>query len=147
MVSGLYVCEMVIVCVFIEWYLVIMYMIMFFVDELLCLLQLYIVDLDIMYVVVWMIVGEGLVDYIDMNFGCLVFKVIKCGGGVVLLFKWWLFGQIVVVVVCVIEGIDILVMVKFCIGIDDVYYIYLDVGCIVEVEGVVVVVLYVCIVV
>ena len=58
-------------------------------------LQLYGVDPDVVGEAVRILVGEGRVDHVDLNFGCPVPKVTRRGGGSALPWKRRLFANIV----------------------------------------------------
>jgi nifR3 family TIM-barrel protein len=81
------------------------------------------------------IVGEGLADHIDSNFGCPVAKVTRKGGGAALPFKRTLFGNIVKASVTAAAAAGVPFSVKFRIGIDDDHPTFLDAGRIAEAEG------------
>jgi nifR3 family TIM-barrel protein len=134
-VSGLYVCEMVTARALVERHPVTMHMVTFAPHERPRSLQLYSVDPQTAYAAARMIVGEGLADHIDMNFGCPVPKVTRRGGGAALPFKRRLFGQIVAAAVRGTAGTDVPVTVKFRIGIDDAHHTHLDAGRIAAEEG------------
>jgi len=98
-------------------------------------MQLYGVDPKTMSEAVKIIVGEGLADHIDSNFGCPVAKVTRKGGGAALPFKRKLFGNIVKASVAAAESAGVPFTVKFRIGIDEDHQTYLDAGRIAEAEG------------
>ncbi|HEY7053089.1 MAG TPA: tRNA dihydrouridine synthase DusB [Mycobacterium sp.] len=134
-VSGLYVCEMVTARALVERHPATLHMVTFAPDESPRSLQLYSVDPATTYAAARMIVGDGLADHIDMNFGCPVPKVTRRGGGAALPFKRKLFGRIVGAAVRATEGTGIPVTVKFRIGIDGAHHTHLDAGRIAEQEG------------
>ena len=134
-VSGLYVCEMVTARALVERHPVTMHMTTFGPDESPRSLQLYTVDPETTYQAATMIVGEGLADHIDMNFGCPVPKVTRRGGGAALPYKRRLFGKIVAAAVRAAEGTPVPVTVKFRVGIDEAHHTHLDAGRIAEQEG------------
>ena len=72
------------------------------------------------------LVGEGLVDHIDLNFGCPVRKVTRHGGGAALPIRRRLYADIVRAAV---EGAGpVPVTVKFRIGTDDDHLTFLESG-------------------
>ena len=84
------------------------------------------------------LVGDGLVDHIDMNFGCPAAKVTRSGGGAALPVKRKLLGAIVRAAVRSADeasGGTVPVTVKFRLGIDDDHLTFLDTGRIAESEG------------
>jgi nifR3 family TIM-barrel protein len=95
--------------------------------------QLYGVDPATMREAVKIIVGEGLADHIDTNWGCPVMKVTRKGGGAALPYKRKLFANIIRATVEAAG--DLPVTAKFRIGIDDEHHTYLDAGRIAEAEG------------
>src|ERR1700752_1707906 len=103
-VSGLYVCEMVTARALVERHPVTMHMTTFTPDESPRSLQLYTVDPDTTFVAAKMIADEGLADHIDMNFGCLLAKFTRRGGGAAPPFKRRLFGRIVAAAVSATQG-------------------------------------------
>ena len=80
-----------------------------------------------------LLVGEGAVDHIDMNFGCPMGKVTRHGGGAALPWKRSLFRSIVAAAVDNAGSVP--VTVKFRKGIDDDHLTYLETGRIAEDEG------------
>ena len=96
-------------------------------------LQLYGVDPEwVGHAVEWLC-GEGLVDHIDMNFGCPVRKVTRRGGGAALPAKPRLLARIVRAAVRAAG--DVPVTIKFRIGIDDDWPTFRDTGRVAEDEG------------
>ncbi len=79
------------------------------------------------------LVEVGMVDHIDMNFGCPMGKVTRHGGGAALPWKRDLFRSIVRAAVGSAGRIP--VTVKFRKGIDDEHLTYLESGLIAEEEG------------
>lgn len=73
-----------------------------------------------------MLVDEGRVDHIDMNFGCPVRKITRNGGGAALPYKRRLYSEVVGAVVRAAGTVP--VTVKFRIGIDDEHQTFLDAG-------------------
>jgi nifR3 family TIM-barrel protein len=97
-------------------------------------LQLYGVDPQIVGKAVEMLVGEGRVDHIDMNFGCPVRKVTRKGGGAAIPLKPNLLRNIVRS--AVENAGDVPVTIKFRLGIDDRLLTYLEAGRVAQDEGV-----------
>ncbi|MGW5051019.1 tRNA dihydrouridine synthase DusB [Actinokineospora sp. NPDC004072] len=131
--TSLYVCEMITARAIVERDAKTMEMITFGPDEDPRSMQLYTVDPATTAEAVRIIVGEGLADHIDMNFGCPVPKVTRKGGGAALPYKRGLFRNIVSAAVRAAG--DIPVTVKFRVGIDAEHITYLDAGRIAEGEG------------
>jgi len=96
-------------------------------------LQLYGVDPHYVGEAVSWLVGEDLVDHIDMNFGCPVRKVTRKGGGAAIPVKPRLLTSIVRA--AVEHAGRIPVTIKFRIGIDDSLITFLDAGRIAQEEG------------
>jgi nifR3 family TIM-barrel protein len=96
-------------------------------------LQLYGVDPEHVGRAVELLVGEGRVDHIDMNFGCPVRKVTRRGGGAALPLRPRLLRNIVRAAVTRARGVP--VTLKFRIGVDDEHTTHLDCGRIAEDEG------------
>ena len=138
--AGLYVCEMITARALVirdpkTWH-----MMTFDPGESPRSVQLYGVDPATMREAVKIIVGEGLADHIDTNWGCPVVKVTRKGGGAALPYKRRLFANIIRATVEAAG--DIPVTAKFRIGIDDEHHTYLDAGRIAEAEGAVAVALH-----
>ena len=96
-------------------------------------LQLYGVRPEDLREAVTMLVGEGAVDHIDLNFGCPVPKVTRHGGGAALPWRRDLYRDLVRAAVSAAG--DVPVTVKFRMGIDPDHLTYLDAGRIAEAEG------------
>jgi nifR3 family TIM-barrel protein len=96
-------------------------------------LQLYGVDPRFVSEAVRLLVGEGRVDHIDMNFGCPVRKVTSRGGGAAVPLKPRLLRNIVRAAVSAAGAVP--VTLKFRLGIDDEHLTYMDAGRIGEEEG------------
>ena len=96
-------------------------------------LQLYGVDPYYVGEAVRLLVGEGKVDHIDMNFGCPVRKVTSKGGGAAIPLKPRLLRNIVGAAVAAAGPVP--VTLKFRKGIDAEYLTYLDAGRIGQDEG------------
>jgi nifR3 family TIM-barrel protein len=133
--AGLYVCEMITARAVVERHPGTMHMMTFGAGEFPRSMQLYGVDPKTMTEAVEIIVGEGLADHIDSNFGCPVAKVTRKGGGAALPFKRKLFGNIVRASVEAAAAAGVPFTVKFRVGIDEDHHTYLDAGRIAEAEG------------
>jgi len=96
-------------------------------------LQLYGVDPFYVGEAVRLLVGEGRVDHVDLNFGCPVRKVTSRGGGAAIPVKPRLLRGIVRAAVNAAGRVP--VTIKFRLGIDDEILTYLDAGRIGEEEG------------
>ncbi|MCP4040063.1 MAG: tRNA dihydrouridine synthase DusB [bacterium] len=96
-------------------------------------LQLYGVDPHYVGEAVALLVGEGLIDHLDMNFGCPARKVTRKGGGAAIPAKPRLLANIVRAAVK--HAGNVPVTIKFRIGIDDRVHTYLDSGRVAEQEG------------
>lgn len=102
-------------------------------------LQLYGTDPVDLSDAVRQLVGGGLVDHLDLNFGCPAAKVTRNGGGAALPWKRQLLRR---VVAAVVEAADaesdgrVPVTVKFRMGIDDDHLTYRDTARIAVDEGV-----------
>ena len=90
--------------------------------------QLYAVAPEPLRDAVLMLCSEGLVDHIDLNFGCPVPKVTRKGGGSALPYKRRLFSAIVSAAVDAAKPFDIPVTVKMRKGIDDDHLTFLEAG-------------------
>ena len=89
-------------------------------------LQLYAVDERYTREAVRFLVGEGLVDHIDLNFGCPVRKVTRRGGGAAIPLKPNLLRSIVAAAVGAAGPVP--VTIKFRIGVDEGLETFLDAG-------------------
>jgi nifR3 family TIM-barrel protein len=96
-------------------------------------LQLYGVDPHYVGEAVRLLVGEGRVDHIDLNFGCPVRKVTSKGGGAAIPLKPRLLRAIVRAAVTAAGRVP--VTLKFRKGIDEGHLTYLEAGRIGEEEG------------
>jgi nifR3 family TIM-barrel protein len=96
-------------------------------------LQLYGVDPHYVGEAVRILVGEGRVDHIDMNFGCPVRKVTSKGGGAAIPLKPRLLRSLVRAAVGAAGRVP--VTLKFRKGIDERHSTYLEAGLIGEEEG------------
>ena len=92
--------------------------------------QLYGVDPFYVGEAVRYLVGEGLVDHIDLNFGCPVPKVTRKGGGAALPYKRPLLRAVLTAAVTAAGAVP--VTMKTRKGIDDSHLTYLDAGRIAE---------------
>jgi nifR3 family TIM-barrel protein len=133
--TSLYVCEMITARAVVERDAKTMRMLTFGADEHPRSVQLYGVDPTTMSEAVKIILGEGLADHIDQNYGCPVAKVTRKGGGAALPYKRRLFGDIVRSTVRAAEPFGAPVTVKFRMGIDADNLTYTDAGVIAEAEG------------
>lgn len=106
-------------------------------------LQLYGTNATDMAEATRILVGEDLVDHLDLNFGCPAPKVTRQGGGAALPVKRRLLAE---VISAVVEAADVTsgrsgrhdgvpVTVKFRMGIDEDHLTYLDTGRIAEEVG------------
>jgi nifR3 family TIM-barrel protein len=101
-------------------------------------LQLYGTDPAYLAEAVRELVGEGLVDHLDLNFGCPAAKVTRNGGGAALAYKRRLLRRVVAAVVGAADaesGGRVPVTVKFRMGIDDDHLTFLDTARISVEEG------------
>ncbi len=96
-------------------------------------LQLYAVDAHYAREAVRRLVGDGLVDHLDLNFGCPVRKVTRRGGGAAIPLKRNLLRSIVSSVVGAAEAGP--VSITFRVGIDDQHETFIDAGRIAADEG------------
>ena len=96
-------------------------------------IQLYGTEPDSIGRAVDMLVGEGRVDHVDMNFGCPMPKVTRRGGGAAIPLKPRLFEAIVRA--AVERSGDVPVTVKFRKGTDDDHLTFLEAGRIAEAVG------------
>jgi nifR3 family TIM-barrel protein len=99
-------------------------------------MQLYGTDAAIVGEAVAMLCGNGMVDHIDMNFGCPAPKVTRKGGGSAVPARPGLLRAIVRAAVTAAEPYGIPVTIKFRIGINDSLTTMLTTGKIGEEEGV-----------
>lgn len=133
--AGLYVCEMITARAVVERDPKTRHMMTFDEHESPRSMQLYGVDPATMAEAVKIIIGEGLADHVDTNWGCPVAKVCRRGGGAALPYKRRLFANIIAATVAAAEPHGVPVTAKFRIGIDDEHHTYLDAGRIAEAEG------------
>src|SRR4030095_12361120 len=131
--AGLYVSEMITARALVEGNRKTLLMASFGPEETTRSLQLYGVDPHYVGEAVKLLVGEGRVDHLDMNFGCPVKKVTGHGGGAAIPLKPRLLRNIVRAAVT--SAAPIPVTIKFRIGINAKYTTFLDAGRIAEEEG------------
>ncbi len=131
--AGLYVSEMITARPLVEGHRKTLKLADFGPDESPRSLQLYGVDPHYVGEAVRLLVSEGRVDHIDMNFGCPVPKVTRRGGGAALPLKRNLLRAIVRSAVRNAGSVP--VTIKFRIGVNDGLITYLDAGRIGEEEG------------
>jgi nifR3 family TIM-barrel protein len=131
--AGLYVSEMITARALVEGNRKTLLLASFGEEETIRSLQLYGVDPRFVGEAVRLLVGEGRVDHVDMNFGCPVRKVTSKGGGAAIPLKPRLLRRIVSAAVAAAGRVP--VTIKFRIGIDDRYETYLDAGRIGQEEG------------
>lgn len=131
--AGLYVSEMITARALVEGHWKTLQLAAFGPDESPRSLQLYGVEPWSLAEATKLLVGEGRVDHLDMNFGCPVRKVTSKGGGAAIPVKPNLLRRLVRAVVS--NAGDVPVTIKFRMGIDDDYLSYLDSGRIGEDEG------------
>ncbi|MGD8316353.1 MAG: tRNA dihydrouridine synthase DusB [Myxococcales bacterium] len=131
--AGLYVSEMVTARPLVEGRSKSLMLAEFGPDESPRSLQLYGTDPHYVGEAVRWLVGEGLIDHVDMNFGCPVPKVTRKGGGAAIPAKPELLARIVRAAVRNAGATP--VTIKFRMGIDDNLLTYEDAGRIAEGEG------------
>jgi nifR3 family TIM-barrel protein len=131
--AGLYVSEMITARALVEGNRKTLLLAGFAPEERTRSLQLYGVDPRYVGEAVRLLVGEGRVDHVDMNFGCPVRKVTSKGGGAAIPLKPRLLRTIVEAAVAAAGRVP--VTLKFRIGIDDAHETYLESGRIAQEEG------------
>jgi len=131
--AGLYVSEMITARALVEGNRKTLLLASFGVEEATRRLQLYGVDPRYVGEAVRILVGEGRVDHLDMNFGCPVRKVTSKGGGAAIPLKPRLLRNIVRAAVEAAGAVP--VTIKFRIGIDERYQTHLEAGRIGQEEG------------
>ena len=131
--AGLYVSEMITARALVMGNRKTLLMASFGAEEATRSLQLYGVDPHYVGEAVRLLVGEGRVDHLDMNFGCPVRKVTSKGGGAAIPLKPRLLRAIVRAAVGAAGGVP--VTLKFRIGVDASLLTFLDAGRIGEDEG------------
>jgi nifR3 family TIM-barrel protein len=105
-------------------------------------LQLYGSDPDTMRRAVDRLCGEGLVDHVDLNFGCPAAKVTRRGGGAAVPARPALLQAVVRAAVGAAAPYGVPVTAKFRMGLDDRLLTHLRAGTICENEGVAAVALH-----
>jgi len=131
--AGLYVSEMITARALVEGHRKTQRLASFAPEETTRSLQLYGVDPRYVGEAVRLLVGEGRIDHLDMNFGCPVRKVTSRGGGAAIPLKPRLLRNIVRAAVGAAGAVP--VTLKFRIGVDDAHETYLDSGRIAQDEG------------
>jgi nifR3 family TIM-barrel protein len=96
-------------------------------------LQLYGVDPHYVGEATRILVGEGRIDHLDLNFGCPVRKVMSRGGGAAIPAKPRLLAAIVRAAVTAAQGVPVTIKVR--LGLDDDRETYLPAGLIAQDEG------------
>jgi nifR3 family TIM-barrel protein len=131
--AGLYVSEMITARALVEGNRKTLLLASFGPEETTRSLQLYGVDPRYVGEAVRILVGEGRIDHLDMNFGCPVRKVTSKGGGAAIPLKPRLLRAIVAAAVGAAGRVP--VTLKFRIGIDERYTTHLESGRIAQEEG------------
>jgi nifR3 family TIM-barrel protein len=131
--AGLYVSEMITARALVEGNRKTLLLASFGPEEETRSLQLYGVDPRYVGEAVRILVGEGRVDHVDMNFGCPVRKVTSKGGGAAIPLKPRLLRRIVAAAVAAAGPVP--VTIKFRIGIDDRLPTFLESGRVAQEEG------------
>ncbi|MFN8092899.1 MAG: tRNA dihydrouridine synthase DusB [Vicinamibacteria bacterium] len=131
--AGLYVSEMITARALVEGNRKTLLLASFGPEEATRSLQLYGVDPHYVGEAVRILVGDGHVDHVDMNFGCPVRKVTSKGGGSAIPLKPRLLRRIVAAAVGAAGRVP--VTIKFRIGIDERYTTFLDAGRVAQEEG------------
>jgi nifR3 family TIM-barrel protein len=138
--AGLYVSEMITARALVEGNRKTMLLASFAAGESPRSLQLYGVDPHYVGEAIRLLVAEGRVDHLDLNFGCPVRKVTSKGGGAAIPLKPLLLRNIVRSAVRAAGSVP--VTIKFRIGIDDAHPTHLQAGRIAQEEGCVAVALH-----
>jgi nifR3 family TIM-barrel protein len=138
--AGLYVSEMITARALVEGNRKTLLLASFGPEEATRSLQLYGVDPRYVGEAVRILVGEGRVDHVDLNFGCPVRKVTSRGGGAAIPLKPRLLRNIVRAAVEAAAVVP--VTLKFRIGIDEEHQTFLEAGRIGQEEGCVAVALH-----
>ena len=131
--AGLYVSEMITARGYVEGHRKTHHLAGFGPDEAPRSLQLYGVEPVSLGEATRLLVGEGRVDHLDLNFGCPVRKVTSKGGGAAIPAKPNLLRKLVHAVVSNAGAVP--VTMKFRVGIDDEHTTFLEAGRIGEGEG------------
>ena len=140
--AGLYVSEMIMARALLEGGLKTWHRTAFAPDESPRSMQLYGTDPLVLGEAVKRLCGEGLVDHIDMNFGCPAAKVTRKGGGSAVPAKPKLLRRIVRAAVVSATPYGIPITIKFRKGLFDTALTYVETGRIGEDEGVAAVALH-----
>jgi nifR3 family TIM-barrel protein len=131
--AGLYVSEMITARALVEGNRKTLLLASFGPEEATRSLQLYGVDPHYVGEAVRLLVGDGHVDHVDMNFGCPVRKVTSKGGGAAIPLKPRLLRRIVAAAVAAAGPVP--VTIKFRIGTDEGHSTFLEAGRIAQEEG------------
>jgi nifR3 family TIM-barrel protein len=131
--AGLYVSEMITARALVEANRKTLLLASFAPDEVTRSLQLYGTDPRYVGEAVRILVGEGQIDHLDMNFGCPVRKVTSKGGGAAIPLKPSLLRAIVRAAVDAAGAVP--VTIKFRIGLDERYETFLEAGRVGQEEG------------
>lgn len=131
--AGLYVSEMITARGLLEGQAKSRRLAQFAADEPIRSLQLYGTDPRILGEAAGLLVDQGQVDHLDLNFGCPVRKVTACGGGAAIPVKPLLLARLVRAVVSRAGKIPVTIKVR--LGIDDEHLSYLSSGRVAEQEG------------
>jgi nifR3 family TIM-barrel protein len=131
--AGLYVSEMITARALVEGNRKTLLLASFDPSETTRSLQLYGVDPRYVGEAVRILVGEGRIDHLDMNFGCPVRKVTSRGGGAAIPAKPRLLAAIVRAAVAAAGAVP--VTIKFRIGLDDERENFLETGRVAQEEG------------
>jgi nifR3 family TIM-barrel protein len=131
--GGLFVSEMITARALVERNAKTMRLAAFADDEAPRSIQLYGIDPSTMAEATRLLVDEGRVDHIDLNFGCPVPKVTRHGGGAALPVRRRLLARILRATVGAAG--DVPVTAKFRMGTDDEHLTFLDTGRIAADEG------------
>jgi nifR3 family TIM-barrel protein len=131
--AGLYVSEMITARALVEGNRKTALLASFGAEETTRSLQLYGVDPHYLGEAVRLLVDEGRVDHLDLNFGCPVRKVTRKGGGAAIPLKPRLLRAIVRAAVAAAGRVP--VTLKFRVGIDPEHLTYLESGRIAQEEG------------
>jgi nifR3 family TIM-barrel protein len=133
--AGLYVSEMVLADALLHRSARTARMVTFDADESPRSVQLYGSEPATVGQAVRLLVGEGRVDHVDLNFGCPARKVTRKGGGAAVPLKPWLLAAIIGAAVAAAAPEGVPVTVKFRKGISDDLLTFLTTGRVAEAEG------------
>jgi len=131
--AGLYVSEMITARALVEGNRKTLLLASFDAGETTRSLQLYGVDPHYVGEAVRILVGEGRIDHLDMNFGCPVRKVTSRGGGAAIPAKPRLLAAIVRAAVAAAGSVP--VTIKFRIGLDEPRENFIETGRVAQEEG------------